>query len=68
MKFVIRRAVASIVLTPLVACGWVFIYASLILIGGEPTSTIGEVFITGLWFGVAVSVMFVADAWKWVNK
>ena len=67
MKFVIRRAVASVVLTPLVAVGWVFVYASLILIGGEPTATIGEVFITGLWLGGAVSVMFVADAWKLVK-
>lgn len=68
MKFVIRRAVASVVLTPLVACGWVLFYALLVGAGAEPTSTIGEVFITGLWLGGIVSVMFVADAWKLVNK
>ena len=62
MKFVIRRAVAGVVITPLVACGWVAVYASLILIGGEPSSTIGEVFTNGLWLGVMLSVWFVADA------
>lgn len=67
MKFVIRRAVASVVLTPLVAVGWVFVYAGLIALGGEPSSTIGEVFVNGLWLGGIVSVMFVADAWKWVK-
>jgi hypothetical protein len=62
MKYVVRRAVASVVLTPLVACGWVFVYASLILIGGEPSSTIGEVFTNGMWLGAGLSVWFVADA------
>lgn len=69
MKFVIRRAVAGVVITPLVACGWVFAYASLILIGGEPSASVGEVFTSGLWLGGLLSVLFVGNSiWKLVRK
>ena len=69
MKFVIRRAVAGVVITPLVAGLWFAIVVDLILLGAEPNATALEVWNTGLGFGVAVSVWFVAGAiWKLVRK
>lgn len=58
MKYVIRRLIAGVVLIPLVAVAYTALYAYLILIGGEPTSTIQEVFYNGLGMGVIVGLLF----------
>ena len=69
MKFVIRRAVAGVVITPLVASVWFVLVAGLIVLGGEPNATPLEVWNTGLVGGVFVSLVFVANAvWKLVRK
>ncbi len=68
MKYVVRRVLGSVIFTPLIAVAWVMFYALLIGIGGEPTATIGEVFVTGLWLGGFVSAVLVLDAWGKVGK
>jgi hypothetical protein len=62
-KYVIRRAVAGIVITPLVALVWLIGIAVLIGMGAEPTASAGQVWLDGLWLGVAVSVVFAGSAW-----
>jgi len=56
-KYVIRRAVLGIVITPLVALVW------LIGMGAEPTASASQVWVDGLWLGVAVSVVFAGSVW-----
>lgn len=69
MKYVIRRAVAGVVITPLVASLWFVLVAGLIMLGGEPNATPLEVWNTGLLGGVFVSLLFVGNAiWKLVRK
>jgi hypothetical protein len=62
-KYVIRRLVAGIVITPLVALVWLIGIALLIGAGAEPTSSATQVWITGLWLGGIGSVAFALDAW-----
>jgi hypothetical protein len=69
MKFVIRRAVAGVVITPLVASAWFLIVVLMIGLGAEPNATPLEVWNTGLVGGVFVSLLFVGNAvWKLVRK
>jgi hypothetical protein len=63
MKYVVRRLIAGVVLIPVVAVVYTALYAYLVLIGGEPTSSISEVFATGLGIGVAFAL-----ALQFVNK
>jgi len=63
-KYVIRRLVAGIIITPLVALVWLFGIALLIGAGAEPTATANQVWLDGLWLGVAVSVVFAGSAWS----
>lgn len=58
MKFVIRRAVASIVLVPAVAVLYVVACAVLIGAGAGASFTVGEAWNNGLLFGVLVAVWF----------
>jgi hypothetical protein len=62
MKYVIRRAVAGVVITPLVAVAWVVFYAGLVGFGFEPTASVGEVFTNGIVAGVFISLAFVFGA------
>ena len=59
MKFVIRRAVASIVIVPAVAFAFVSMYAFLVLAGGTATSRVADLWSFGLWLGGVVAVVFV---------
>jgi hypothetical protein len=69
MKFVIRRAVAGVVITPLVAGLWFALVVDFILLGGVPNATPTEVWNTGLGMGVIVSLWFALGAvWKLVRK
>ncbi len=58
MKFYIRRAVAGMIATPVIAGTYFLIYALLIGAGGTPTSTPQEVFSNGLWLGGLIAVGF----------
>jgi TM2 domain-containing membrane protein YozV len=69
MKFVIRRAVAGVVITPLVAGLWFALVVDFILLGGVANATPMEVWNTGLGMGVIVSLWFALGAvWKLVRK
>lgn len=57
MKFVIRRLIAGVILTPMVALAYTAIYAYLVLIGGTPTSSVGEVITTGLVIGLVLATL-----------
>lgn len=59
MKFVIRRVIASVVITPAVALAYVMLYAYLVLAGGYATSSVADLWSFGLWLGGAVSLVFV---------
>lgn len=63
-KYVFRRAVAGIVITPLVALGWLVFYAMLVGLGAGASATPSEVFGNGLVLGVFASVWFALDAWR----
>ncbi len=62
-KYVIRRAVLGIVITPLVALVWLIGIATLVGMGAEPTASASQVWVDGLWLGVAVSVVFAGSVW-----
>jgi hypothetical protein len=62
-KYVFRRLLAGIVITPLVALLWLVGMALLIGAGAEPHATASEVWLHGLWLGGAVSVAFAITAW-----
>ena len=63
MKYVFRRLLVGIVITPLVALGWVFGIVLLIGAGAEPHASVGEVWTHGLWLGAFVSLAFAISAW-----
>jgi hypothetical protein len=63
-KYVIRRAVLGVIITPLVALIWLVGIAVLIGLGAEPTASASQVWIDGLWLGGVVSVWFALDAWR----
>jgi len=63
MKYVFRRLLAGVVITPLVALLWVFGIALLIGAGAEPHASIGQVWVDGLWLGAFVSLAFAISAW-----
>lgn len=56
MKYVMRRLLAGVILTPIVALAYSALYAYLVLIGGEPTSSPSEVFATGIGIGVVCAL------------
>jgi hypothetical protein len=62
-KYVIRRAVLGIVITPLVALCWLIGIALLIGMGAEPTASATQVWEDGLWLGAFVSLAFALNAW-----
>jgi hypothetical protein len=62
-KYVIRRAVLGVVITPLVAVVWLFGIALLIGMGAEPTASASQVWVDGLWLGGIVSLVFAVSAW-----
>ncbi len=63
-KYVIRRAVAGVAITPLVALTYLVGYAMLVGAGAEPTATANEVWNNGLVLGGIVSLVFALTAWR----
>jgi hypothetical protein len=61
-KYVIRRALAGIVITPAVAGAWVLVYALLVANGAGQAHTLNEVWQLGLGLGVIVSLAFALSA------
>lgn len=62
-KYVIRRLLAGIVITPLVAFGWLVFYVLMVAWGAGQAHTISEVWTIGLWLGAFGSVAFALNAW-----
>lgn len=58
MKYVIRRAIAGVVITPLVASAYWLMYASLVGLATEPSAMPIEVWNNGLMLGIISSVIF----------
>jgi len=60
MKYVIRRAIASVVLSPVVVIAYVIFYAVLVGLGAQPGNNVEEVVANGwlLAFGVGVAFTF----------
>jgi len=58
MKYVIRRAVASIVLVPAIALAYVVLCAMLIGLGAGASFGIAEAWNNGFTFGIAGAVVF----------
>ena len=63
---VVRRLLASVILTPAIAALYVLIYALLVANGAEPTNTALGVALDGLWIGGVASLVFslMPLAWK----
>ena len=57
MKYYIRRAVLGALAVPVVAVLWCVLYGVLILLGAEPSQTIGETFANGLLIGSVLAVL-----------
>ena len=62
-KYVFRRLLVGIVITPLVALGWLVGIALLIGAGAEPHATASQVWVDGLWLGAGLSLVFALTAW-----
>jgi hypothetical protein len=61
-KFVIRRALAGILITPMVAGTWVLVYGLLVANGAGQAHTLGEVWTNGLVLGGIISLVFACSA------
>lgn len=57
IKFVIRRAIAGIVIVPATAGIYFVGYAMLVGLGATPTATASEVWNNGLWIGGLATLM-----------
>jgi hypothetical protein len=63
-KYVFRRLLAGIVITPLVALAYLVGYALLVGAGATASSTANEVWSNGLVFGAVLSLVFALSAIK----
>ena len=63
-KYVFRRLLAGIVITPRVALTYLVIYIGLVVMGAGQTSSVSEVWSNGLVFGLMVSLVFAVSAIK----
>lgn len=66
MKYEIRRAIVSIVLSPIVASIYVFGYALLVGLGAEPTTDISGAWANGYLIALASGVAF--TFWDKIKK
>ena len=58
MKFVIRRAVVSVVASPLVAGAYVLAYAVLVGLGAGANVSLADAWVTGWTIAIAVAITF----------
>ena len=63
-KYVFRRLLAGIVITPLVAVAWCVVYVGLVAFGAGQVHTISEVWSNGLVIGLMASLVFALSAIK----
>lgn len=63
-KYVFRRLLAGIVITPLVAVAWSVVYVGLVAYGAGQVHTISEVWSNGLVLGLMASLVFALSAIK----
>lgn len=66
IKFVIRRAIAGIVIVPATAVIYFVGYALLVGAGATPTATAPEVWNNGLWLGGYLTLILMF--WELVSK
>lgn len=60
MKFYIRRAVAGLVIAPLVATAYTLGYSLLVFAGATPTTAFADLWVgNGLFIGITLAVVFV---------
>jgi hypothetical protein len=62
---IVRRLLASVVITPAIAGVYVLIYTLLVAYGAEPTDTALGVALNGLWFGAVASLAFALAPLVW---
>lgn len=62
---IVRRLLASVVITPAIAGVYVLIYTLLVAYGAEPTDTALGVALNGLWFGAVASLIFALAPLAW---
>ena len=62
MKYVVRRAIASVVIIPAIAGMYLVAYALLLGMAIEPTARLAEVWNTGLVLGAISSFVFILTA------
>jgi hypothetical protein len=65
---VVRRLLASVVITPLVALAYLLIYALLVAYGATPTNTPTGILLDALMLGVLASLMFALAPLAWKRK
>jgi hypothetical protein len=70
MKFYIRRAVAAIIITPLVAGLYTLGYATLLLAGARPSTNISDTITVGFEIGavLALALIFAPQVSRLIDK
>lgn len=58
MKYVIRRAIASVVVAPVIATAYVLGYAVLVGLGATPSVNVSDAWNNGWLIAVAVGIVF----------
>lgn len=60
MKFYVRRAIAGLVIAPVVATIYTLAYVALVFAGGIPTTAFADLWAgNGLYLGTTLAVLFV---------
>ena len=65
---VVRRLLASVIITPAIAATYLVIYTALVALGAEPTNTALGVALDGLWIGALASLAFALAPLVWKRK
>ena len=70
MKFIIRRFILAVVLSPVVAGAYFLFYASLIALGAQPTTDVAGAWGNGWTFAVVIGLAFTfaTQVWAWASK
>ena len=70
MKFIIRRFILAVILSPVVAGTYFLLYASLIGLGAQPTTDVAGAWANGWTLAVVLGLgfTFANQVWAWAMK
>jgi hypothetical protein len=70
MKFIIRRFILAVILSPVVAGAYFLFYASLVGLGAQPTTDVAGAWGNGWLHAIVLGLMFTfsTQVWAWAMK